>query len=294
VLLLFHILYLLFSKSKISIPPMSMTTAVVATFLVGFVYCVGMDILSLRGWTHTAFLDFRNERLLVYFMFFLLGARCFQLKVFESQPQGLIPYLIVNAMVFVPITVYIFFLLYPWFRPGDFIVSQIGDRSILWCSYLVSLFCLAYVTIETFRRYQDKQGRVRNELNRNSYYVYIIHVIVLGCLAWILRDTAIPSLWKHLALAVSTFVASNVMVSLGRLAYRGSCEWRRLGPRSSAGPGRLAAAGFTKSRPIAENESGDWIVWRRGSFRSRTTFSFLNREYDCGRPRLIAWGPPGP
>ena len=259
VLFLFNMLYLLLSKSKISVPHMSLRIAVLGTFLVGFVYCVGMDILSLRGWTHTVFLDFQNERLLIYFMVFLLGARCFQLDVFESQPRGMIPYLIVNAIVFVPITIYIFFLLYPWFRPGDVIVSEIVDRSILWCSYLVSSFCLVYVTIETFRRYQNKQGRVRSELNRNSYYVYIIHVIVLGCLALILRDTAVPSLWKHLTLAVSTFVASNMIVSSCRRAYRLACKWRRLAGRSDQ-PRRLAVAGFTESRPISRNESGELIV----------------------------------
>ena len=219
VLFLFDILYLLISKSKISIPHISLRAAVAGTFLVGFGYCVGMDVFGLRGWTHTILLDFQNERLMIYFLFFLLGALCFRRKVFDARPQGMLLYLIVNAIVWVPITVYMFFLLYPWFRPGNFIVSAITDRSILWCSYQFSLLCLVYVTIESFRRYQDKQGKLRYELNRNAYYVYLIHVIVLGGLALMLRDTAIPSLGKYFILTVSTFVASNVIVWLCRTAW---------------------------------------------------------------------------
>ena len=74
--------------------------------------------------------------------------------------------------------------------------------------------------METFRRFQDKPGTLGNELNDNSYYVYIIHVIVLGSLAVILLDTAIPSLVKYLIVAISTFVASNVIVSLCRASCR--------------------------------------------------------------------------
>ena len=73
-----------------------------------------------------------------------------------------------------------------------------------------------YATIETFRRYLDKPGRLRNELNRNAYYVYIIHVIVTGSLALVLLDTAIPSLAKYLILTASTFVASHLIVTLSR------------------------------------------------------------------------------
>jgi surface polysaccharide O-acyltransferase-like enzyme len=73
-----------------------------------------------------------------------------------------------------------------------------------------------YVAIETFRRYQDKQGKIRNELNENSYYVYITHVIVMGGIAVIMLNTAIPSLLKHVMLTVSTFAASNLIVSLLR------------------------------------------------------------------------------
>jgi len=216
VLFLFDILYLLFSKVQFIFPNISLKGAVFSTFLIGFFYSFGMDIFGLRGWTKIGLLDFQNERLLIYFMAFLLGALCYKLKAFDAKPESKILFHIANSVAWIPITVYIFFLLYPWFKPGNHIVSQIIDRLILWFSYQLSLLCLVYVMIETFRRYLDKPGRIWNELNRNSYYVYIIHVIVIGTIALTLLNSAMPSLLKYLILTVSTYVASNVMISLYR------------------------------------------------------------------------------
>ena len=219
-LFLFSVLYLLLLKAPITIPNISLKGAIFVTFTIGFVYSAGMDILGLRGWTKTALLDFQNERLLIYFMSFLLGALCFRLKVFDREPKGNVLYVTVNTLAWIPIMAYVVFLLYPWFYPGSFVISEIIDKVTLWVSYQVSLLALVYVTIETFRRYQNKQGKLGNELNKNSYYVYIIHVIVTGSVALIMLNTAIPSVSKHLLLTVSTFVASNLAVSLFRTAWQ--------------------------------------------------------------------------
>ncbi|UCG56607.1 MAG: acyltransferase family protein [Phycisphaerales bacterium] len=214
VLFLFNILYLLLSKAKIR--DISLKSAVPATFLIGFVYSFSMDIFGLRGWTKIGVLDFQNERLLIYFLAFLLGAHCFKLKVFSARPKRRVLYHIVNSIAWIPVTVYIFFLLYPWFKPGNYIVSEITHKLILWFSYQLSLLCLVYVMIETFRLYLDKEGKLTNELNKNSYYVYIIHVIVMGGIALIMLDTAIASLLKFLLLTISTFAASNLVISVCR------------------------------------------------------------------------------
>ena len=49
-------------------------------------------------------------------------------------------------------------------------------------------------------------------LNKNSYSVYIIHVIVLGLIALALLNIPIPAFAKYLILAILTFVASNILV----------------------------------------------------------------------------------
>jgi hypothetical protein len=175
-----------------------------------------MDMLKVRGWTKTALIDFQNERLLVYFMIFLLGSLCFQKKVFGPRPKGKKLYIAANSAAWVPMNIYAFFLLYPWFRPGSFIVSPFADRVIVWLGFHLSLLCSLYLLVETFRRYFDKPGRVRGELNRNSYYVYIIHVVVIGAIALGLLNSAMPSLLKYLAVTVSTYAACNLIVHFCR------------------------------------------------------------------------------
>ncbi len=178
-----------------------------------------MDLFGLRGWTLTPLLDFQHERVLIYFMFFLLGALCFRLKVFDAKPESKKLYNIVNYTSWIPITVYIFFLIFPVvISPGDYIFSKIIDRSILWFCFQLSLLSLVYLMIETFWRYLDKPGKIWNELNQNSYYVYIIHVIVIGVIALLLLNAAIPSVLKYLILIVTSYLASNLFVSLYRKA----------------------------------------------------------------------------
>jgi fucose 4-O-acetylase-like acetyltransferase len=212
VLFLFDILYLLLSKVKIRIPNISLKGAVFGTFLIGFIYSAGMDIFGLRGWTKIGLLDFQNERLLIYFMAFMLGTLCFKLKVFDAKVESKKLYHIVNSIAWIPVTAYIFFLLYPWFKPGSYIVSEIIHKLVLWFSFHLSLLCLLYVTINTFRYYLNKEGKISKELNKNSYYVYIIHTIVIGGIALTMLNSAIPSLLKYLILTVSTYAASNLII----------------------------------------------------------------------------------
>ena len=216
VLFLFNILYLLFSKLNIRTSNISLKGAVFGAFLIGFVYSVSMDVFGLQGWTLTPLIDFQNERVLIYFMVFLLGALSFNHKVFASEPKSKKLYTIVNSTSWLPITAYIFFFLFPWFSPGNFIVSEIVDKMILWFSYLLSLLCLVYLMVETFRRYFDKPGKLWNELNQNSYPVYIIHLIVMGIIALIMRDTAIPSILKYITLTIASYTVCNLIVSFFR------------------------------------------------------------------------------
>jgi hypothetical protein len=70
--------------------------------------------------------------------------------------------------------------------------------------------------ITTFRKYLNIQGKIGKELSKNSYFVYIVHVIVMGAIALIMLNTAIPSLLKFLLLTALTFVISNLIISCYR------------------------------------------------------------------------------
>ena len=120
-LFVFNILYLLLSKANIRIPNISLKGAVIGTFLIGFVYSFGIGgMLGFRSWTQTPLIDFENERLLVYFMIFLLGALCFRQKVFAEKPQSKTLYTVVSSIAWIPITIHIFARLIPFFSPEGF------------------------------------------------------------------------------------------------------------------------------------------------------------------------------
>ncbi|WP_455278757.1 acyltransferase family protein [[Eubacterium] cellulosolvens] len=220
VLFLFSILYLLLRRVNIVTFNISLKRAVFAVFLIDFVYSFCMDIFNGMGWTKTVLIDFQNERLLIYFMIFLLGSLCYKLNIFESKGTSKKLYYGVIFTAWVPIIVYIYFYVIHLMYPSYFIFSRIIDSLLLSFSFNLSLLCLLFVMISTFRYYLNKQGGIGKEWNKNSYYVYITHVIVLGVIALIMLDLAIPSLFKYIILTVSTFVVSNLIVSLSRTLWK--------------------------------------------------------------------------
>jgi len=224
VLFLFDILYLLLSKVKIKLPDITLKQAIGAIFLIGFIYSICMDIFNFQGWTKTILLDFQNERLLIYFVMFLFGSLCYKLKTFESKPKNKRLYFIIIGTAWIPIILYRFFYLNSLMSPGDFIFSDMIDTLLLWFNFHLSLLCLLYLMINTFRCYLDKQGKISKALNKNSYHVYIIHTVVMGGLALAMLNTALPSLLKFLLLTVLTFGVSSLIIDF----YRKVIPWKNV------------------------------------------------------------------
>ena len=221
VLFLFSILYLVLRRVNIYRFNISLKKAVFVVFLIGVVYSFCMDIFNGIGWTKTLLIDFQNERLLIYFMIFLLGSLCYKQNIFESNGKDKKLYYAVIFTVWIPIVVYLIFLINYVVYPGyNFIFSRFIDSLLLWLSFNLCVLCLLFVMVSTFRYYVNKVGRIGKEWNKNSYYVYIIHVIVLGVIALIMLDMAIPSLLKYIILTVSTFVVSNLIVSSARTLWK--------------------------------------------------------------------------
>jgi hypothetical protein len=216
VLFAFDMLYLLLAKANIRLPNISLRGAVLGALLIGFVYrfLIG-GVLGFRSWTLTPLIDFENERLLMYFISFLLGALSIRNNVFAENPQSNKLYILVSSIAWIPVTVHIFARLYPFFSPEGFEVTSLY-RLIWWLSFYLSLVSLVYLMVETFWRYFDKTGRIWSELNKNSYGVYIIHVIVIGVFATLLLNVDLPAVVKYLLLVVLAYVGSNLLVS----AYR--------------------------------------------------------------------------
>ena len=216
VLFVFNIIYLILSKANIRIPNISLKGAVLGTFLIAFVYSFFIGgLLGFRSWTLTPLIDFENERLLMFFMVTLLGALCYRLKTFAEKPQSKTLYIVVSSIAWIPITIHIFARLFPFFYPEGFSISPLY-RLIWWFSFYLSLLCMLYLMIESFWRYIDKTGRIWRELNRNSYGVYIIHVIVIGVFGTLLLNMDLPAVVKYLLLIVLTYLVSNLIVSVYR------------------------------------------------------------------------------
>ena len=218
VLFLFNLLYAALSSRDWVPARMSFKRGVVAAFVISLGTSVGMDMLGAFGWTTTALIDFQNERLLIYFLMFTLGSLGWRQEIFASRPKSKKLYIAVNATAWIPVSVYLVLLIIRLLNPGIVMISPFVDSLILRLSFCLSLLCLVYATIETFRFFVDRPGRTWSELNNNSYYVYIIHVIVLGGIALAMLDATLPSLSKYAILTVSTYVASNVIISLARRA----------------------------------------------------------------------------
>ncbi len=213
VLFLFNLIYLFFSNINIKLPTISVKVGVWVACIIGFGYSYTVGgWLGMRTWTLTALIDFENERLLIYFMSFLLGALSAQQGVFTSKPPRKMLYNIANGIAWIPVTLHIFARLYPFIYPEGFSVTPLY-RMIWWITFDLSLIALAYVMLGTFWRYFNKPGKIWNLLNQNSYGVYIIHVIMIGIFGFMLMKTGLPVLLKYPLLIVTTYFFSNLIVS---------------------------------------------------------------------------------
>jgi hypothetical protein len=212
ILFLFDLLYLLLSTLNLATEKLPLSLAVAAVFILGFGYGVAASVSGWIGWTKTPFFDFQNERLLPYFLLFLLGSLCCQRKIFDTDKRNMKLYIAVNATAWIPINIYIITLLNYIFRPGEFLVSEGADLFLIWSSFFLSLLALLYCAVMTFKFFFNKQGRLGAVLNRLSYGVYIIHIPVMGLIALALLGVDIAGILKYPILTVTTYVACNLLV----------------------------------------------------------------------------------
>ena len=234
VLFWFNVLYALLSSRGWVPTKMSFKLGIMFAFVISLGSSVAFDMLNAEGWTKTALIDFQNERLLVYLSMFLLGSLGYRRGIFASQPESKKLYILVNATAWMPVGVYVVLLIIWFLNPGFLLISPVVGSLTFYFSFCVSLLCMVYLMIETFRFYLGRPGKLWAELGKSSYYIYIIHVIVLGGIALVLLPTTLPALSKYSILAVSTYAASNLIVSLSRRAFGVRTLNRRAGAAGRA------------------------------------------------------------
>jgi len=222
-LFVFNLLYLLLTKLNVRFEKFSIKRAVVITFVISVVYSMVIgNWLGFRSWTLTPVLDFENEKILVYFLYFLMGVLAFRQNIFAELPKKKTMYTIANAVAWLPVTVHIFARLWPFFspNPAEFEITPLY-RLIWWVSFHSGAIGMAYLMVESFWHYVDRSGKLWRTLSQNSYSVYITHVIMIGIFGTVLLNTDLPAVVKYLLLIISTYVGSNLLASAYYAVKRG-------------------------------------------------------------------------
>ncbi len=224
VLFLFQILFFVFSKTKLYAMNISLKTGVFLTLFIGVIYSMVISLLGFKGWTLSVLLDFQNERLLVYFLVFLLGALCYKHNVFDANKRSKKYLIIFNILLMLGLGIYTVVALNLFFNLIDptrnfFFISENIDRTAYYTSQIVSMLSFIYIFVDLFKFNINKSGRLWTALNKNSYYVYIIHIIVMGIIALPLVNLAIPVYLKYFILTILTFIVSNILVSVSRILF---------------------------------------------------------------------------
>jgi len=135
-------------------------------------------------------------------------------NLFAESSKSKTLYTVASSVAWLPVTGHIFVRLWPFFVP-EWSVTPLYQ--LLWfLSFHLSSLVMVYVMVESFHLYLNKTGKVWEELNRNSYGVYIIHVILIGIFGTLLLTVNLPAVIKWLLLIITTYVGSNLAVSLYR------------------------------------------------------------------------------
>ena len=106
VLFIFQMVYLGLVKLNLLSFKISLRTGVTLTLVIGLGYSMLISGMNLTGWFNSPLLHFQRERLLVYFMIFLLGTLCNKLNVFESNKGNKKFYILSNVVMTVSMGIF--------------------------------------------------------------------------------------------------------------------------------------------------------------------------------------------
>ncbi len=230
VLFLFQISYLVLYKAGILSIKVSFKWSVISVLVLGITYSMVIAVSGYKGWFLGWIFDFQRERLLVYFLFFLLGSSAYKSNLFSSAPM-LKNTVFWNVLLAFGITVYTIIALNLYGNMVDtarnfYFISQRVDGLLYYSSVILLMLSFLFILLDIFRRYFNNTRPWLTLLNRGSYNIYIIHMIALGFIALWLTQFDIPAFGKYLILAVTTFFACSVIAIAYQRWFQGSI-WLR-------------------------------------------------------------------
>jgi fucose 4-O-acetylase-like acetyltransferase len=219
ILFSFQLIYLLLVSADITLKKFSIRLMVGLIVIIGLIYCVSISQLDLVGWHHSALFHFQRERLLPYFLVFLLGTIAYHQQSFLQNILNKKLYIWTNLLLTPFLGIFTIAALNLFFNLIDpernyYFISKLGDVSVYYLSLLLSMLSILYILLFTFHRYFNQSSKLKKVLSNNSYYVYIIHVVVIGALAIPLLSIELPPVIKFFILSITAFIISNVIVFL--------------------------------------------------------------------------------
>ena len=217
ILFTFQLGYLALSKINLLSINISVKKAVILSFVLGLVYSMFISEFNLKGWAESGIFHFQRERLIVYFLAFLLGSLCNKNKVFDSANKNKKEYVIANVLLTISMGIFTAVALNFFFNLIDpsrnfYFISEFVDRIFYYASTLLTMFGFLYILLYSFRFNLNKTNTLMKQLNKSSYAVYIFHTIVIGILAMILLHVDLPAFVKFIILTISTFILTNMII----------------------------------------------------------------------------------
>ena len=221
ILFVFNLVYAVFHYIQTRLAPdqrwLSLPKCISGAVILSALSGMFFSFAGLNGWTKSWVLDFQNERILTYFMCFLIGAVCYQRQVFtQIQPHRKLVFW-VNCTAWIPINLYLGVVIYQLLNPNGHLLAAWLDEGIKQVSFHISLLMMLYSLAMVFQRFFHVRSDFTEWINRNSYGTYVIHTIVLGVIALYLQTVSISSVAKYVILIVTTFVSCQGLLSLYRM-----------------------------------------------------------------------------
>lgn len=218
VLFLFQVVYVALARTKLLSIKISFRNAVILVFILGLLYSMIISNTGLMGWYHSPILHFQNERLAVYFLLYLLGTLSYKLNVLESDKPSMKYYIVSNVVLTISLGIFTVVALNLFFNMIDpqrdyYFVSPYADRIFYFSTMLLSMLGFLHVLVYAFRRWANKSNWLFSELSKNSYSVYITHMVVIGFIALPLLNTSLPAIVKFMIVTIMTYAVSNLLAS---------------------------------------------------------------------------------
>lgn len=216
-LFIFQMLYLGLNKLKLTSFKLSPGLAVALFIVLGVASSKLMKVYGLEGWFHSYFLDFQKERALLYFMSFLLGSMAYKQNWFAQKRQKLGIRIAIYTIFNLALLMYTIIVINYYNNmatPGEYkhVFNAFWDSYLYHISLVLSMLGCLYSCIHIFQHSFNKANRYQRELNKDSYGIYIIHMIVLSVFALGLKEISAPGLVKYLVLTASSFIISQLII----------------------------------------------------------------------------------